>query len=67
MFCECLEVVDLEGEVSEVRPDDYGAGGIELADFDEFLALGSLEEDELRAAGGGVAGDFGEAEYGGVK
>ena len=61
------EVLDFESEMGEVRSDDNGAGGFEFADFDELLALGSLEEDELGAARGGVARDFLEAEDLGVE
>jgi hypothetical protein len=49
--------------VGEVGAEGNGAAGGVGADFEEFLAVGSLEEDEFGAAGGFVAADFLEAEH----
>jgi hypothetical protein len=57
-----IDVIHLEREVGEVRPDDHGAARVVFADFDQFLALGRLEEDELGAAPGGEAVGLLEAE-----
>ena len=58
MLGECLKVRHFKGKVSQVRADDDRAAGGVGADFDEFFALGSFEEDELGTAGGFVPAHF---------
>ena len=47
----------------EIRPDDDGAAGGVVADFDQLFAFGGFEKDERGAARAGFAIDFGEAEH----
>ena len=60
---EFLDIIDLEGEVGQIRTHDHRAAFIELAQLDFLVALGGLEEDELRAASAGAPAGFLEAEH----
>jgi hypothetical protein len=52
---ERLEVVDFEREVHEIGLHHHrGSARGHLAEFDFLLAVRGLEEDQLRAARGGV-------------
>lgn len=64
---EGLDVFDFECEVSEVRAESDRAAGGEATDFEEFFAVGCLEEDEFGSSGGAVAADFSEAKDFGVE
>jgi hypothetical protein len=56
-----VQILHLEGEMRQVRPDYYRPGGWVTADFDEFLALWRLEKHQLGTPGGAVSGDLLEA------
>ena len=59
---ETFDIVDFEGQMREIRTDDDWTAFIELTDFDFFLAVRRLEENQLRAAAGGMASRFLQAE-----
>src|SRR5262249_39335144 len=50
VFSEFLQAFDLEGEVSQVGLDLHRAARWIEAQFDQFLAAGRFQEDQLRAA-----------------
>src|ERR1041384_98228 len=52
---ELLQVVDFEGEMSQIRSNDHGAALVEFAQLNFFVAVRRLEKDKLRTAAGGVA------------
>ncbi len=62
-----FHVVDLEGEVGEVRPDLNGATAVELADFDQLLALRRLQEHEFGTAAAFAAPHFLQSQHFGVE
>ena len=64
---ECVEVLHLEGQVGQIRPDDHRTTSIEFANLEEFLAARSLQEDKLRATPAGAAADFLQSKDAGVK
>ena len=47
---ERLDVVDLEGEMGQIRAHDHGTALVEFADLDFFVAPGRFEENQLRTA-----------------
>jgi hypothetical protein len=50
-----LQIPDLECQMCEVGADLHGPACVVFADFDEFLAAGSFEENKLGAATAGRA------------
>ena len=59
---EGIEAVHFKSQVREVRLHLHRARVGEVAQFDEFLALGRLEENQLRTARRLVAAHFHQAE-----
>ena len=60
---EGLDVIDLESEVGEIGADLDGAALVKLANLDQLLAAGSLEENQLGTASAGQAADLLKAEH----
>ena len=59
---ECVQVVDLEGKMSEIRADNDRTALVKFANFDQLLAAGGLEKDELGSATAGTSPHFLEAQ-----
>ena len=59
---ELFEIIHLEGEMSQVRPDDYGSALIELAELDFFIAFRRSQKNKLRTAARGVAASLLQSE-----
>jgi len=55
---EFFEVVDLKGQMRQVRANHDRAARIEFAKLNLFVALRRLKENELRAATRGVPANF---------
>jgi len=62
-----IEVIDGKGEVGEIRLNLHGSAVGKLADLDQFVTFGGLEEDQLGSAGGLMAVDFDESQNPGIK
>src|SRR4029453_4835546 len=58
LFCEFCQIIHLKREMGQIRPDYDRAALVVLADLDLFFASRSLEENQLRAASGGVPSCF---------
>src|SRR6185369_1419657 len=58
LFRELLDVVDFEGEMSQIRTDHDRAARVVFAKLNFFFASRGFEKDQLRAATGGMPAHF---------
>src|SRR4029453_1729086 len=62
-FREFLDVIDLEGEMSQIRSDHHRTAIVEFANLDFHIASRRFQEDKLRTAARGMAANFFQTEY----
>jgi hypothetical protein len=63
LFREFLDVIDLEGEMRQVRSDHHRTAFVEFAKLDFYIASRRFQEDKLRTAARGMAANFFQTEY----